>query len=74
MDTPVQLPNALTERIEHYVHTRTGGNIRNLRVDIDHDMIVLSGQTGSYYNKQLATHAVLAALTDADLKNDITVC
>jgi hypothetical protein len=65
--------HALVERIEHYIQSRTNGMVRDLTVDISEGEVVISGRTGTYYTKQLATHAVLGSLDDVDLKNNIEV-
>jgi hypothetical protein len=66
-------PESLTETIERYVRSRTGGSIRGLVVQVRDEEVVLSGRTSSYYNKQLATHAALEALEDVPLSNEIEV-
>ena len=69
-----QIPILIAECVERLVSSRTGGKIRNLRVEINEDKIVLSGRTTTYYNKQLATHAALTAIENASLANEIEVC
>jgi len=63
----------VAESVERLVRSRTGGGIRNLRVEVAEGEVVLSGRTTTYYNKQLATHAALAAADDVSLTNDIEV-
>lgn len=73
----VPLSSELTELIEHVeqaVHARTGGRIRGLSIRIDEGCLVITGRTSTYYNKQLATHAVRDAVEDLSLLNDIEVC
>ncbi|NOX56180.1 MAG: BON domain-containing protein [Planctomycetes bacterium] len=60
--------------MERLVRSRTGGRIRDLRVEVTSGEIILSGRTTTYYDKQLATHAALAALEDLSLTNEIEVC
>ena len=49
----------LIEHVEQAVHARTEhGRIRGLSIRIDEGCLVVSGRTSTYYNKQLATHAV----------------
>lgn len=69
-----QAPQSLIARIEQSVHSRTGGRIRGLRVEIVDGEVVISGRTSTYYSKQLATHAVLSAVEDVSLTNEIEVC
>jgi hypothetical protein len=64
---------SLQEHVERLVRSRTGGMIRELRVEVLDDEIILTGRTATYYTKQLATHAVLGLLKDATLTNDIEV-
>jgi len=45
-----------------------------LKVEVTNREIILSGRTTTYYDKQLATHAALAALEDFSLTNEIEVC
>jgi hypothetical protein len=69
-----QSPQSLRETIERSVQSRTGGLIRQLRVDVFGGEVVLSGRTSTYYNKQLATHAALDEIDDLALTNEIEVC
>ena len=64
---------SLQEHVERLVRSRTGGMIREFRVEVLNDTIVLTGRTATYYTKQLATHAALGLLKDATLNNDIEV-
>jgi hypothetical protein len=74
LQTCSESSQTLVERIEQYVQSRTGGMIRGLHVEIVGDDVFVSGRTSTYYNKQLATHAVLAAVQGINLTNDIEVC
>ena len=64
----------LVETIERVVHSRTGGMIRELRVELNKGEVVMTGRTATYYAKQLATHAALEAIENLSLTNDIEVC
>ena len=64
---------SLAELVEQLIAARTGGRIRDLRVDVEERGVVLSGRTSTYYNKQLATHAVLDQLEGVSLSNEIEV-
>ena len=66
--------HVLLEQVEQAVHAKTGGRIRGLRVRIDEGCLVVSGRTSTYYNKQLATHAVRDAVLDMTVQNDVEVC
>ncbi len=73
LQTCFESPNSLQEHVEQLVRSRTGGMIRELKVEVLSDSIVLSGCTATYYTKQLATHAALGLLDDTTLTNDIEV-
>ena len=64
----------LLDQIEQAVHARTGGRIRGLRVRIAEGCLVVSGRTSTYYNKQLATHAIRDTVDDLAVQNDVEVC
>ena len=61
------------ERLARLVQRRTGGTIRQLRVEIKPEGIYLDGQCAAYYLKQLAQEAVLAITEDQKLFNQIEV-
>jgi hypothetical protein len=63
----------LLARIERIVRCRTGGRIRDLRVELQDGDVVLSGSASTYYAKQLATHAALDELLHGRLMNSIEV-
>ncbi len=73
----------LTEMVERVIRNRTGGQIRELRVDVFNGEVILNGMTSTYYTKQLATHAAMDAvekeivgrdMPSLTLTNDIRVC
>jgi hypothetical protein len=63
----------LATKLEQQVKRRTGGMLRNLKVDVLGSEVVLTGHAASYYAKQLATHAVLSMATHATVTNDLEV-
>ena len=71
----MQDSRALTQQIGEAVRSRTGGNVRELHVDVEPEQrrVVLTGRTSTYYSKQLATHAVYDVMNGAELTNDIEV-
>ncbi len=73
LQTCLESPHSVVERIERYVQNRTGGMIRDLRVEVLDREVLITGRTSTYYNKQLATHAVLAVFDDVTLNNEIEV-
>ena len=71
--TPVAIDNGLVSRIERIVRCRTGGRIRDLRVDVTDLNVVISGVASTYYAKQLVTHAALDEIPGRMLTNAIEV-
>ncbi len=65
--------NELVARIERIVRCRTGGRIRDLRVELQGTDVVISGVAPTYYAKQLATHAALDEIAGHTLTNAIDV-
>lgn len=63
----------LVARVERVVRCRTGGRIRDLRVEVQGTDVVISGVAQTYYAKQLATHAALDELNGRTLTNAIDV-
>lgn len=63
----------VVDRIERVVRMKTGGTIRGLRVDVGDGRVTLTGQTTTFFCKQLATSAALGALGDRTLSNLIEV-
>lgn len=59
--------------LEHRVRQRTGRRIRNLRIELSPERVVLRGQTTSYYVKQLAQHGIRDILPQLRLENTIAV-
>ena len=65
-----------TANAEHYetqVQRRIGGRIRDLRVIVRHDGVILQGRTNTYHAKQLAQHAAMDLIDLPILANDIEV-
>ena len=71
--TRLAVDNALVSRIERIVRCRTGGRIRDLRVDVSEEQVVISGVATTYYAKQLVTHAALDEIPGRVLTNKIEV-
>jgi len=75
--TPVPTPHQLSEllgQVEQAVQARTGGRIRGLQIRVNEGCLVVSGSTSTYYNKQLATHAIWDAVEDMTVQNEVEVC
>lgn len=64
----------LLQQIEQAVQAKIGGRIQDLRIRFDEGCFVVSGRTSTYYNKQLATHAVRGAVLDMAVQNEVEVC
>lgn len=60
----------ITERIQKDLHFP----IREFRMDIEHNGLVLQGIARSYYEKQLVQEAVLRSSALPIASNDIAVC
>lgn len=73
LQSPLNGADELIARVERIVRCRTGGRIRDLRVEVQRGEVILSGVTSTYYAKQLATHAALDELSEQRLTNDINV-
>ena len=61
------------ERLEAQVLRRVGGRIRNLRVLVRHNGVVLQGRCTTYHAKQIAQHAAMELTGLPILANDIEV-
>lgn len=75
VESPLTEPRleSVEDHIIQVIRLRTGGMIRNLRVDVGADRVRLTGRTTSFYNKQLATHAAMSAACEHPLSNEIVV-
>ena len=62
------------ECVETLVQRRLGSRVRDLRVMVRPDGIVLQGRAATYHAKQLAQHAAMEVLRRPILANDIEVC
>jgi len=66
-------PTDQLEQIRQLVENRTSGRIRGLCVSVEGPRLVISGQTSTYYSKQLATHAALDLALQLVIQNDVVV-
>jgi hypothetical protein len=62
------------EQLESLMQRRLGNRVRDLRVAVLADGIVLQGRTSTYHCKQLAQHAAMELTSLPILANDIEVC
>jgi hypothetical protein len=61
------------DAVRNDVLKRSNGSICDLEVQIENGTLTLTGTTSRYYNKQLATSAVLDTVNELDLRNLIKV-
>lgn len=61
------------ERLEAVVLNRVGGRVRELRITVGPDGLVLAGWATTYHAKQLAQHAAMEEAGLPVLANDIEV-
>ena len=71
--TIAELSCASSEQLELLVQRRLGSRVRDLRVQIRQDGIILQGRAGTYHAKQLAQHAAMELTNLPILANDIEV-
>ena len=64
---------ALAARVERVIRSRAGNRIRDLQVDVQGDIVAVSGRADTYYAKQIAIHAALFELEPRTRQNQIEV-
>ncbi|SRR5579871_4866837 len=64
---------SLAEHLELLVQRRLGSRVRDLRVVLRQDGVILQGRAGTYHAKQLAQHAAMELSALPILANDIEV-
>lgn len=64
----------MEDKIERHLTCSMGPRIKDLRVEVSGDQIVLQGRTNTYYGRQLAQHGVLDLIPSARVVNAIEVC
>ena len=75
MNAQVLATNVLTEeeRLESLLMRRLGSRIRDLRVIVLPDGLILQGRTSTYHAKQIAQHTAMEVADMAILANEIEV-
>jgi osmotically-inducible protein OsmY len=63
----------LAARIELAIRRQTAGKIRDLKIVVTEEAVVLSGGCRTYYSKQLAQHAAMSVSGCPTLVNEIVV-
>ncbi len=61
------------ERLEAQVLRRVGGRVRDLRVLVRHNGVILRGRCTTYHAKQIAQHTAMELTGLPILANDIEV-
>ena len=56
-DSSVLLDQELTTRIRNFFRTQPFPNLRNLEVEVQRGLVTISGNLGTFYEKQLAIHS-----------------
>lgn len=64
----------LDEQLESMVQNRLAGRVRDLRVLVRNDGVILQGRAPTYHAKQLAQHAAMELGRWRVVVNDIEVC
>jgi len=59
--------------LKRLVEQRTGFRVRDVLVELDHDRVVLHGQTPSFHVKQLAQEGIMDVMRGVRLVNAIKV-
>jgi hypothetical protein len=75
MGTQVLATNVLSEeeRLETMLLRRLGNRIRDLRVVVLPNGLILQGRTGTYHAKQIAQHVAMEMATLPIVANEIEV-
>jgi hypothetical protein len=75
MSTNVLEASVLTEeeRLENMLQRRLGNRIRDLRVVLLPEGVILQGRTATYHAKQIAQHVAMELADLPILANDIVV-
>ena len=75
MSTNVLAPSILSEeeRLENMLQRRLGNRIRDLRVVVLPEGLILQGRAATYHAKQIAQHAAMELADLPIVANDIVV-
>ncbi len=63
----------LAAKIEQVVWHATAAGVKNLRVELHEDEVILRGRCRTYYTKQIAQHVAMEAAVGWNLVNQIEV-
>jgi hypothetical protein len=70
---PELLSEQEREKLELHLQLRLNGRVRDLRVDVAENGLVIRGRAMTYYAKQLAQHIVMEMTSTPILANEIHV-
>ena len=70
----LEIVPSMDECLESLVQRRLGSRVRDLRVVVRRDGVILQGRAATYHAKQLAQHAAMELASMPILANDIEVC
>ena len=75
MSTNVLAPSILSEeeRLENLLQRRLGNRVRDLRVVVLPEGLILQGRTATYHAKQIAQHVAMELADLPILANEIVV-
>jgi len=73
LDTTLSPSAAELAVVEAQILCRSSGRIRNLRLSLCDDGLVLTGSTQTYFAKQIAQHSAMQMLDVPIFANDIEV-
>lgn len=62
------------ERLEALVQSRLGSRVRDFRIVLRPDGVIIQGRATTYHAKQIAQHAVMEITNQPIVANDIEVC
>ena len=66
-------PCDLSGRVERWIEQRTGGRVHSLEVETTGGRVIVRGQTGTFYVRQLALAAALEALKSLNSEQAVEV-
>jgi hypothetical protein len=75
MNSPVleDAASEVEEKLEMAMHSRLSGRVRDLRIIVRDEGVILRGCAATYHGKQLAQHAVMEMTDRPILANEIEV-
>jgi hypothetical protein len=65
--------STVSDELIRRVDLHTSRQVQNLQIDCDGGRIVVTGQSRTYYIKQLVTQAIVASFPAMQIRNEIAV-